>query len=144
MEIDKAGPGNVDFVDELTFRQLVDDRRRNIPRVITKRFSKAHRDVGREIAMPRIAGPFYRGTDRGDFWRLSQFRQAGNGLLYKLYNAGFQKAGSGGFVLYRRIAMPYLIARSEKLNRIDVDRPSDPPGRGAAFECSAQMPQHVM
>ena len=34
--------------------------------------------------------------------------------------------------------------RSEKLNRIDVDRPSDPPCGWTALECGADVAEHVM
>ncbi len=91
MKVDKTGSGNVDFIDKLAFRNLCDDFSCDVSRVLALRFSKAHCDVGCEIAVPRIARAFDRGPDRRNIRRFSEMRQAGNGLLYKFCNAGFQR-----------------------------------------------------
>ncbi len=147
MKINKPGPGNVDFIDKLTLRDLVDDFLRDIPRLSALRFRKTHRDVGCEVTVPRVACPLYRRFDRGDVRCLSEIRQAGNGLLYKLCNAGFQRNEAGRLECGdgprdgpqwgpSRGPSPLRILNGtlKKLNRIDVDRPPDTPGSFATFQ----------
>ncbi len=89
-KVNKAGPGDLDLVDQFTRRQLIDDHRRDLARTFAKRFREAHRDVGREVAVPRVPGALDSCPDRRHFRYLSEVRQAANGLLYKLCDAAFQ------------------------------------------------------
>ncbi len=94
-KVDKAGSGDLDLVDKFARRHLIDDHRRNIARILAKRFRETHRDVGREVAVLRVAGTFDRGPDRRHFRHLCEVRQAGDGLLYKLCDAALQLRSRG-------------------------------------------------
>ena len=56
VKVDETRPGDLDFLELIRFRNLLDDCRRQVSRTAPRRFGEPHRDVGCEIAVRRITG----------------------------------------------------------------------------------------
>ena len=119
VEVDEAGTGDVDLVDEITCRQRVDDRLRDGARVAAHGLRQPHRDIGREVAVTRVARTLDRGADRGDLGRSAEIGQREMACSTSIGDAGFS---IGPVDCGQRAAM--ITHHSEKLNRVDVDGPA--------------------
>src|SRR5690606_34870702 len=53
-EVDEPGASDLDFLDQLALGHAPGDRLRELARLEAHRFRDLHRDVGREVAVPRI------------------------------------------------------------------------------------------
>ena len=69
MEIDEPGSSNVDLVNEIAVRYRIHYRLGDFAWVLANRFCQAHRNVGREVAVPWIASALNRCVDRYDIRR---------------------------------------------------------------------------
>ncbi len=89
-EVDEAGSRNVNFVDKFTVRERSNNGRRKFTRIFSRRTSKTHRDVAREISMRGISRTLHAGSDRRIsrcVRKVGQLRQRG---INEIGNLGFQ------------------------------------------------------
>ena len=100
--------------------------------------------------MACVAGTLDRRADRGDLGRTGQLRQGRDRLLNEFCNVAYQSVNPGPDVGKEAAILTdrhcrSIISRpgqvSKKLDRVDVDGPSHPPGFGAALERRAQVAQ---
>ena len=88
-EIDESGSRNLDAGHEFAGRQRRDDRLRQVARLAFRRLGELQRDVGREVAVGRVA----RALDddaSGRPCRTQFFRQGAQSVLHELFYQVFQ------------------------------------------------------
>ena len=87
-EIDEPGPGKLGLGDQRRHRQLGQQLAGNFARVLLQRLGQLHRQIGREVAVRRVARTFEVNWGVG-----CSRRNAGQRLLQELGQLGFDVMG---------------------------------------------------
>ena len=95
MEVDESGPGDLDLCDQFAGRQRIDHRLRQLARILARGLRELQRDVGREVAVRRIARTFDFDDGQRNIGRQHLRRQRCQRGLQQLFDLDFQSATSG-------------------------------------------------
>ena len=90
VKIDKSRPCNLDFFDEIGFRQMLDNLCSEFSWIRADGFCETHRDIRCEISVAGVPGAFHALAYRRNFRRIGKFRHVPDSLLNKMCNIAFQ------------------------------------------------------